>query len=63
MTTVLPLWGIVGDHTAAFSGSGEPSLASLWPCRPPEWRDSRIIQDKIGGCHADGGCLRSGETW
>src|SRR5271157_3892429 len=43
LRTVLSLWGLVGAERATFSGSGEPSLATLSSRGPSKWRDRRMI--------------------
>lgn len=41
--TVFSLSGLLGGARATVSGSGERSLASLSPRRPPEWQDRCIM--------------------
>jgi hypothetical protein len=47
LMTVLSLSGPVGGPRATVSGSGERSLASSSPARPPEWQDRRTIPAEV----------------
>jgi hypothetical protein len=47
LMTVLSLSGLLGGARATGSGSGERSLDSISPHRPPEWQDRRIIPVEV----------------